>query len=205
MELQDLIDFNLCFNKNELTNQVNIVKNLENIDDINIITLANYNLTEIPEYIKEFKNLAEIHLENNNLKDIKNLKHCKKLKYINLSFNNNIIIDNLFPLYKLKYLNNLNLKSTKINFSDILELSERNQDIKKLYLLKILKDCQIDFTHGEGSKAMLNQEFKTRYEILKFKLNEKKLSKIKKIVNLNLKNFKNKNESNNIIAINFGF
>ena len=116
----------LCLNQNLLSN-LNGIDLCVNLEELQL----NFNkLTEIPVFLKDFKNLKKIWMCDNNIKTIKNIPNVIE----NLWLANNLIekIPSVFVEYK--NLNFLNLSGNCIN--DLIDLYnlEKNKKLEKLYL-----------------------------------------------------------------------
>ena len=116
----------LCLNQNLLSN-LNGIDLCVNLEELQL----NFNkITEIPVFLKDFKNLKKIWMCDNNIKTIKNIPNVIE----NLWLANNLIekIPSVFVEYK--NLNFLNLSGNCIN--DLIDLYnlEKNKKLEKLYL-----------------------------------------------------------------------
>ncbi len=107
-------------------------------DNVIKLILNNKNLSIIPQKIKKFKFLKELHLQDNNIQEINNLVKFTKLEILNLKGNN---IHEIKNLKNLENLTGLDLASNMI---------EEIKHLEGLYNLKklILKDNEISYIEG---------------------------------------------------------
>jgi len=128
------------------------LKNVKKLTSLTIRSIFGLGLTEIPDFIFDFKNLEHLNLGENTISKIPDkIKNLKNLKYFSLAINNVSSISKELGNLKIEDLNieqnklqsipdvvyNLkSLKSLDISFNQIKSISEKIGNLKNLEILE---------------------------------------------------------------------
>lgn len=91
---------------------LNFTNRLQKEDFLNVtrLCLANQQLSTIPKWLLNCKNLVYLDLTYNNISKIENLENCTKLERLDLDFNKLTKLENLESLTSLHTLNVTNMR-----------------------------------------------------------------------------------------------
>jgi Leucine-rich repeat (LRR) protein len=156
ININDLLVFKKLIELIYKSNNIQFMANLESLVDLQILNLANNNITVNKNrknrkfyILKNYNKLKYVYINNNLIKDITTLKNNKFIKYLNISNNNIDNIDIINNFEDLEILNILNnpilvipdlLKFKKLDF-DNLQVNWNNvKDMQGMKGYKLIKN-----------------------------------------------------------------